>query len=499
MRSYRPTRRDLLQTGIGFALAGSASLLAGCSGGGGGTVSLQPPAPNPTPDALFLQPPVLRSSGGVLSTTLDVQMGTNVLNGITCTGRTYGGVIGGPTLRVRPGDHLSILIDNNLPPNPDPGMPMDINIPHHFNSTNLHTHGLHVSPNQDNVLVEVEPGAELLYEYDIPLDHPCGTFFYHPHKHGSVTMQMFGGMGGTLIVEGGVDEVPEVAAAEDLVFLINELNVDGTGVVPDYTATGVYPLGQRILTVNGAYQPTLTVWPGQVVRLRVVNSTVRTHVPLAIDGATLNVIARDGITLPALQNMPSLTLAPGNRADLLVRIDTPGTYAIHKGVRGADPDVVLANIVVNGPLVNMLMPTVLPVPASLPDILPGEVTEARNLVYNHSAVGGPPGFQNFTIDGVRFDPAVVNQAINLGAVIEWTVSNASMVDHPHHIHIHPFQLVAVNGAALPTPVWLDTVDVPTMGNVTLRQRFPDFPGDFVLHCHILVHEDVGMMQLVRVS
>ena len=109
---------------------------------------------------------------------------------------------------------------------------------------------------------------------------------------------------------------------------------------------------------------------------------------------------------------------------------------------------------------------------------------------------------NFTINGVRFDPSVVNELINVGAVIEWTLTNTSAAWHPHHIHIHPFQVVAtsdgmLNDLPLLGPTWADTVNIPPMGSVTLRQRFPDNPGLFVIHCHILVHEDIGMMQSVR--
>ena len=86
-------------------------------------------------------------------------------------------------------------------------------------------------------------------------------------------------------------------------------------------------------------------------------------------------------------------------------------------------------------------------------------------------------------------------------MIEWTLTNTSPAWHPHHIHVHPFQVVAssdgmLDGIPLLGPTWADTVNIPPGGSVTLRQRFPDDPGLFVIHCHILVHEDIGMMQNV---
>ena len=125
------------------------------------------------------------------------------------------------------------------------------------------------------------------------------------------------------------------------------------------------------------------------------------------------------------------------------------------------------------------------------------------------------------MDGKLFDPNRIDQNINLGSVIEWTLFNTSSKAHPHHIHIHPFQVVAtsdgmLNGQPLLGPTWADTVIVPpadgpafppdpdpvppsTPGWVRLRQRYPDFPGLYVIHCHILVHEDIGMMQIVSLA
>ena len=189
------------------------------------------PAPTPTvtpgpvtPPVTFVQPEVFRSVGGELEVPFNIDFATNSVgtpNGPrNFRSRTVNGTVNPPTIRLKPGDNFKLPIINNLPANPDMSPP-DENTPHHFNTINMHTHGFHVSPSQDNVLLAIMPGNTFVYEYDIPSDHPAGTYWYHPHKHGATAMHLFSGMAGTLIIEGGLDEVPEIAAAADLLSLIH--------------------------------------------------------------------------------------------------------------------------------------------------------------------------------------------------------------------------------------------------------------------------------------
>lgn len=141
----------------------------------------------------------------------------------------------GPTLEVRPGDTLRVHLENALPAD-DPScqtMPDNINIPHCFNSTNLHTHGLWVSPsgNSDNIFLTLRPGVSFQHEYAIPADHPAGTFWYHPHLHGSTALQVSSGMAGVLIVRG--DRMPTADQSGDLDVLLG--------------ATEAQPFRERIL------------------------------------------------------------------------------------------------------------------------------------------------------------------------------------------------------------------------------------------------------------
>jgi FtsP/CotA-like multicopper oxidase with cupredoxin domain len=212
-------------------------LLAGCSDGDS-TASF----------GAFPQPEVRSSSNGVLDTSLTAQMATNVVRNnfpprpeVSIETPTYEGKLIGPTLRLHPGDLLRILFHNRLPNNPEGARCAATGgfcgFPHDPFTTNFHTHGLTVSPlgNSDNVLRQFVPGGDYPIEVAIPSDHPSGTYWYHPHKHGSVSFQFFGGMAGFLILEGGpgtLDTVPEVAAAKEVLMGFQVLRTDVNGRLP---------------------------------------------------------------------------------------------------------------------------------------------------------------------------------------------------------------------------------------------------------------------------
>jgi FtsP/CotA-like multicopper oxidase with cupredoxin domain len=134
----------------------------------------------------LIEPEVRRSVNGELRTTLQVRYAYKDIGGYRLSLRSYEGTIPGPTLRARPGDVLRIRLINDLPPNPD-AMPLDMALPHHFNTTNFHFHGSHVSPAgiSDNIFRSMEPGQSYDIEIAVPRDHTKGTYWYHPHHHGS--------------------------------------------------------------------------------------------------------------------------------------------------------------------------------------------------------------------------------------------------------------------------------------------------------------------------
>ena len=105
---------------------------------------------------------------------------------------------------------------------------------------------------------------------------------------------------------------------------------------------------------------------------------------------------------------------------------------------------------------------------------------------------------DFVFDGKKFDHHRVDQVMSLGAVEEWTIKNLSDNEHPIHIHVNPIMVTKINGEPVAEPIWQDVAIVPRYGSITFRQRFLDFDGRFMLHCHILHHEDLGMMQALEV-
>jgi FtsP/CotA-like multicopper oxidase with cupredoxin domain len=200
----------------------------------------------------------------------------------------------------------------------------------------------------------------------------------------------------------------------------------------------------------------------------------------------------------------ALLIAPGQRIDLLVQAGAPGSYelrALPYDQGYASPHGPLARLVVAGEPQPMKLPASLP-PSPLAPIRDEEITGRRRLTFSSTAPEAPDSEHwqeyRFEIDGHRFDMNRVDQRVRLGAVEEWTLVNLHIHDHIFHIHTNPFQITQVNGKALAEPTWSDTAVLPRSGSLTFRSRFLDFAGRFMLHCHMMNHEELGMMQVVEV-
>ena len=456
-------------------------------------------------NAPLVEPEVRRSANGELSTSLRVAYTYKDIGGYRLSLRSYEGNIPGPTLRLKPGDRLRIRLTNALPPNPDP-VPADMSLPHHFNTTNFHTHGLHVSPGgiSDNIFRAMAPGQSYDIEVAIPSDHPRGTYWYHPHSHGSADVQITSGMAGAIILEGDFDDVPEIAAATERLLILNEVLFDYRGTIENYDT--VWPEGvPRFLSVNGQREPLLHMRPGEVERWRIVHAGHEDNLRLALEAHGLHIIAGDGIRRARIDPVQDLEIAPGQRADVLVQAGPAGSYALQAIANDQgypSPTGPLARLLVEGEPMSMSLPSALG-RAPLADIGDAEITNKRRLTLSAQEPEFAPAanYQEFAyfVCGRRFDPNRVDQRIPLGAVEEWTVVNeAKNDDHIFHIHTNPFQMVAVNGKALATRDWYDTVVVPGNGSITFRSRFLDHTGRSVLHCHMMNHEELGMMQVIEV-
>ncbi|MEW1775154.1 multicopper oxidase family protein [Streptomyces sp. NPDC086777] len=472
---------------LGLGTAGAAGWATGLG---------VPPSDRPKSAARGLaEPQVLASRDGLLDVRLVAAPGVR-LAGRDTAGWGFNGTSPGPTLRVRPGDLLRVRLVNHID-----------------QPTNLHTHGMHVSPsgNSDNPFLTIEPGDSFDYAIRIPARHPAGTFWYHPHHHGTVADQIFAGLVGALLVEGAGGEA-DLPVNGDRLLLVTDTTLDGAGRVasPTMMARMRGREGDLVL-VNGQRQPVITAAPGSVQRWRVINGCVSRVLALRLDGHRLTQVALDGAFLPAPVDRDQVMLAPGNRADLLVRPTGSGQYALVSapydrgglGMMGgmmdggpsASGQVTLATLATAGPAATSpSLPETLPAPA----VPQGPVTRQRRLTFAMGMGGMGMGGMGFTIDGRAFAPDRDDQSVALGTVEEWTVVNTSPMDHPFHLHVWPFHVLAGSAGMPPVGVLQNVVLVPARGWVRLRIRFSDFAGRSVFHCHILDHEDLGMMATVNV-
>lgn len=457
--------------------------------------------------------------------------------------RSYNGGLVGPTIRARAGDTLGIHLVNKLPPNPPtPGNlevqaaelardmtrgikpPLTINIPHNFNTTNLHTHGLHVSPsgNSDNVLIAISPGEEFHYEIKIPTDHPPGTFWYHPHVHGSTALQVGSGMEGALIIEGDIDAVPAIAAAREQILVLQQIpyakkdnpvvKEEKAGTLESFNRSflnGAWERGGWRTIVNGQLEPVIEIAPGEVQRWRLIDAGAEEAVQVTIIGpdkakVPMHLIAMDGITTGKIEALSELDLYPGYRADVLVKApDKEGDYAIYdeeapkaRSLLGLkESRKPLAVLRVKGPRKDMALPQA----AELAPLAPYKSIGDQEVTGNQKAhfgvmLTGESAYP-FALDGRGFDPSHPPRKLRLGGVDEWTVSSEVIGPHIFHIHINPFEVIEADGRRY----WKDTLFVPGGAKIKLRTRYERYVGRFVIHCHILPHEDLGMMEIVEVE
>jgi len=497
----------------------------------------------------FRNPPEIWAKDGSLETQLNVQYTDPKkasIGGCPVTLRTYNGELVGPTLRIRPGDVMNIALHNQLPKEtPDEVFAQFqqeatnahlSTIPASFNTTNLHTHGLHVSPvgNSDNVLLAIPPQSNFNYEIKVPRSHPPGSFWYHAHTHGSTAIQVGSGMAGALIIDDDPAKVPHALAEANknekiLVFQTTLYNTKGrlddiTVLFPspskpsDCSQPGnqdTWLCSKRRVTINGQIVPKIRMRPGEVQRWRLIDTAYRESLNIALEGHALHEIALDGLYLGRIDTWPAgkaIELAPGYRSDVLIKASNKkGTYRLldqklssAKSLRGVEePENLLAEIIVEGEPVEMKLPA----SAEMASLAPFPVTLLKNQaigvqrvqfeIYNDANPDPNKAIPYFAVNSAEFDPHHARQVI-LGATDVWQV-NAVGAPHVFHIHVNPFQFQRPDPQGNLQWVWKDTLLIQANQKpVNLYTQYTDYIGSFVMHCHILDHEDLGMMQVIEV-
>jgi FtsP/CotA-like multicopper oxidase with cupredoxin domain len=475
------------RTALGLGALGVATAVVGAAG----VITVTRPwrsGLEPAAGVALREPPVVRSENGLLEVTLTAAPGEHEVAGVQARTLGYNGGLPGPTLVVRPGDRLRIRLENGLDA-----------------PTNLHVHGLHVSPRGkgDNAFVEVPPSGRHDYEYHLPDDHPPGVFWYHPHHHGTVADQIYGGLFGAILVE---DPQPLDVSA-DRVLVVSDLTLDAGGrVVWPSPMEQMRGREGALVLVNGQAAPRIAARRGDRERWRVVNACTSRFLSLRLDGHDLHLLGKDGGRYAEPVSTDHVVLTPGNRADLLVTVG-PGDGVLRAipydrgGMGMGGGPVRLLDLVVRGGDGRAGSLPSFPAPRDLRET---ELARSRELVLAMGMGGmgmgmGMGGMMSFTIDGREFDAGRVDQAVAAGSVEEWTIRNDSPMDHPFHLHVWPMQLLTENGRELGTPTWQDVVNVPARGSVRVRIAFEDFDGRTVYHCHVLDHEDRGMMGVVEAT
>ncbi len=643
-------RRDLIGGLLAATALASVPAEAQTQHGGGHFLRKRPSLPAPQAGNALVNPPaIVPGTQGGTNYALNMVQQNFTVAGNTASLYSYADPnnstpnpnIVGPTITIpnnaKNGFAFSLNLTNNLPLNTGashaghaPAAALGSGeTAHGFDVTNIHTHGLHVAPAQDNVYVVLCPtGATscsadsapkssnpqitaatgtIQYAYNVGPSgpstapaHPAGTYWYHPHKHGSTAIQVANGMTGALIVQGDLDAIPGVAGLTEQVMVIQQIEYNmppattgcTVGVVdPNVLYSGGNCATNAQITINGQTNPQVTMQAGEIQRWRVINTTYSAFLSLSFGGATagsgtaptMYAIATDGvplthvpgvITVPYQLGAPPAApttvaqaimneiaiLAPGQRLDLLVQAPTVANGGQNGAAfpltanffetQGANPQTI-ATVLYSG-----AKATADALPASSafalnalirpqfdyaglvpPPPLAGGNQSSWGINFNFNLSGGAstPGCPVAPANGNgnsavcvqrgadtpvngQFDPNNAQVLLDLYDKTKknttyWQVSATGAL-HAFHIHINSFLLTFrsyVNGTApiplLEANIWRDTLRIdplPTSGSlpgptVTMASQQYDYSGWYVMHCHVLDHEDTGMMVSVKIG
>jgi FtsP/CotA-like multicopper oxidase with cupredoxin domain len=421
-----------------------------------------------------------------------------------------------PVIRVQPGSILNVEYKNELAPQSKEeclGHPC-------MQMTNLHFHGLHVSPNapQDDVLDMIaSPGETLHYTVQVPPQQPPGLYWYHTHSHGESYVQDLDGMSGAIVVEGIERYAPEVRNMRERILVLRNhvLPADAAErqrvmelvAMQTTQCSAATEKPEAAFTVNGTLRPKIDIALGERQFWRIVNASPDLYADLELDSGSFEVVALDGMPLayhdPSIRkrSISHVLLPPAGRVEAIVTAPPADSHTALRtrcfdtGPDGdSNPAMVLADIV------SAQAPNIQPRPALggspvyatfSPVILKRVETSEPQFVVNFTE-----DKQGFYINGKKFemnsDPMLT---VDVGSLQHWRVTNPTKEVHPFHIHQVHFLTYAVDGNPVKDPVWLDTVNVPYGSSVDLVMDFTDpiIRGMSLFHCHLRKHEDKGVM------
>jgi suppressor of ftsI len=419
------------------------------------------------------------SKNGVLKTTLVAEYKTGKVDNKTVTAMVYNGSLPGPTYHVYPGDKVEIDLINNL-----------------NESTNLHFHGMHVSPanNSDNIFLDVAPGKTQNYTLDIPKNHDPGTNWYHSHLHQLSYGQVSAGLSGMFIVEGLEKLLPKpLQNITQHTIAMKDFPFDNLFITTHNLSNTMS--GHERLTVNGEVNPVINIKSGETQLWRLANIGSENEFTLQLPGNKFHIITEDGSPVWKVWNNDTLFLPSGKRFDILVTANGSGSIPLGSpnSPFTAPYDLHVATINIQGNQKDVKSANIIPT-----SLIPNRDLSNANIA-NYRVLNFSSNDRDwiYTINNTKFDPSRIDIKPKLGTVEEWKLVNLDKISsgniHPFHIHVNDFQVMSVNGKPYDAHGYQDTVILPTEGEVVIRIPFDDFVGKSVFHCHLMFHGDFGMM------
>lgn len=372
----------------------------------------------------------------------------------------------------------------------------------------IHWHGLPVPADQDgNPMDPVASGASRLYRFPLPAGS-AGTYWYHPHPHELTAEQVYRGLAGAFIVKPRIDPVPAAFGDTPLFFI--DLRIDADGKMPASTMADMMNgrVGDHVL-VNGGKNPVLSLATGTSRRFRLFNATNARYLRLSFSDLEMTLIGTDGGLLEApVTGLRELLLGPAERAEIVVSFPRQGSYELatleyDRGWMGPGkpPSGVQSLLTVKAePSSAEPMPRL---PERLRPIEGlGSPKVRRSFVFGENMSMSKSGMKmEFMINGRSFDMKRIDVIAKQGETELWEIRNPTDMDHPFHVHGTQFQVVEIEKAGQITPAayraWKDTINVARGESVRILLR-QDQLGPRMYHCHILEHEQLGMMGVLDV-
>ncbi|HEY5625470.1 MAG TPA: multicopper oxidase domain-containing protein, partial [Dehalococcoidia bacterium] len=427
-----------------------------------------PPTPTPTPqpftNPLYIPPVVTDANPSISIEEACLQ----ILPGQCTNLWTYGGTFPGLTIRRPTGETTQVTFTNNLP----------------TADMSVHNHGNHSSPNDDGRPQEflIPPGGSNTYTYEHVEDggnERGAPQFYHDHVMDLTARNVWNGLVGWYILDDAADPVSLPSGTFDVPLLVADRQFDAQNQIPYvFNANGV--TGEHIL-LNGVYRPHFEVGDRQY-RFRILNGANRRTFEFALStGQSFKQIGTESGLMPAPIDRTSMRLGPGERVDVV--IDFAGLFGQTLLLRDTRTGKDLMQFRVTQDLVdNSSIPATL---RTLPDI--GQPTVTRTFDF-----GMTDG--HWTINGLRWDANRIDAQPVVGTTEKWIIRNTSGTAHTFHLHDVDQQCLTRNGGAcLPYEQMKETWFLEGFEEIELKMKFSDHTGKYVFHCHMLEHEDDGMM------